>query len=280
MTSTSPSFVRRLLRDRAALVALAGLLVAALLSLAAPWLLGHDAFAVVAEPFVWPGTDLAHPLGTDMLGRDILAGVIYGTRVSLLVGAVSAVLSVTIGVSVGLAAGYFGRAIDHLLMRVTELFQTIPPLVFVVTLVAILQPSIFSIVAAIGITSWPQTARLTRAETLRIRESEFVLAAHSLGIHPARIVLRHILLNAISPAVVTGTLLAGSAILTEAALSFLGLGDPNVMSWGSMVGAGRQVLRTAWYITAIPGLAIVLTVLAITALGNAVNRTLNPRLQG
>ncbi|MES2483196.1 MAG: ABC transporter permease [Pseudomonadota bacterium] len=280
MTQGTHSILRRLLRDRAAAFALAGLALAALLSVAAPWLFGHDAFALVAQPFVWPGTDLRYPLGTDMLGRDILAGVVFGTRVSLLVGAVSAALSIAIGVSVGLAAGYFGRAADHLLMRITELFQTIPPLVFVVTLVAILQPSISSIVAAIGITSWPQTARLTRAETLRIRESEFVLAVHAMGLHPARIVLRHILLNAISPAIVTGTLLAGSAILTEAALSFLGLGDPNVMSWGSMVGAGRQVLRTAWYITAIPGLAIVLTVLGITALGNAVNRTLNPRLQG
>lgn len=270
---------RRFGRHRAALLALGGLVFATLLALAAPLIFRQDAFAMVAAPFLWPGADAHHPLGTDMFGRDILVGVIYGARVSLMVGLVAAALSTAIGIAVGLAAGYFGRWVDHALMRITELFQTMPPLVFVVTIVAILQPSTVSIVTAIAITSWTQTARLIRAETLRIRESEYVQAAFALGIRPAGIILRHILLNAISPAIVTGTLLAGSAILTEAALSFLGLGDPNVMSWGSMVGAGRQVLRTAWYITAIPGLAIVLTVLAITAIGHGLNRVLNPRAE-
>ncbi|MDB5827783.1 MAG: transporter permease [Variovorax sp.] len=271
------AFHARFGRDRASLVALFGLALAALLAIGAPLIFKRDAFAMVAAPFLWPGADVNHPLGTDMFGRDILTGVVYGARVSLLVGAIAASISTAIGIAVGLAAGYFGKWVDHALMRVTELFQTMPPLVFVVTIVAILQPSIFSIVTAISITSWTQTARLIRAETLRIRESEYVQAAFALGIRPINIILRHILLNAISPAIVTGTLLAGSAILTEAALSFLGLGDPNVMSWGSMVGSGRQVLRTAWYITAIPGLAIVLTVLAITAFGNGLNRILNPR---
>jgi len=277
MTAGLTLLYRRLKRDRASLVALGGLAAAALLALGAPLIFQRDAFAMVAAPFLWPGADAQHPLGTDMFGRDILTGVVYGARVSLLVGVVAATISTAIGITVGLTAGYFGRWVDHALMRVTELFQTMPPLVFVVTIVAILQPSIFSIVTAISITSWTQTARLIRAETLRIRESEYVQAAFALGIRPIHIILRHILLNAISPAIVTGTLLAGSAILTEAALSFLGLGDPNVMSWGSMVGTGRQVLRTAWYITAIPGLAIVLTVLAITAFGNGLTRVLNPR---
>jgi peptide/nickel transport system permease protein len=267
----------RFKRDRAALAALIGLLLTAALAIAAPLLLPHDAFAMAGKPFVWPGKDWHFPLGTDMFGRDILAGVVYGARISLLVGLVAAAISTGIGIAVGLTAGYFGRWVDHALMRITELFQTMPPLVFVVTIVAILQPSVTSIVVAIGFTSWTQTARLIRAETLRIRESEYVQAAFALGIKPLQIIVKHILRNAVSPAIVTGTLLAGSAILTEAALSFLGLGDPNVMSWGSMVGAGRQVLRTAWYITAIPGLAIVLTVLAVTALGNGLNRVLNPR---
>jgi peptide/nickel transport system permease protein len=279
MNSRIAPLLRRLGRDRSAVFALGGLALAALLALVAPLIFRRDAFAMVATPFLWPGADGQHPLGTDMFGRDILVGIVYGARVSLLVGVVAATISTAIGITVGLCAGYFGRWVDHALMRITELFQTMPPLVFVVTIVAILQPSIFSIVTAISITSWTQTARLIRAETLRIRESEYVQAAFALGIRPVHIILRHILLNAISPAIVTGTLLAGSAILTEAALSFLGLGDPNIMSWGSMIGAGRQVLRTAWYIAAIPGLAIVLTVLAITAFGNGLNRLLGPRTE-
>lgn len=277
MSSFETTGLGRFTRDRGAVVAGIGLLVAIVLAICAPLLFKTDAFAMVGKPFLWPGVDPRFPLGTDMFGRDILTGVVYGARISLLVGLTAATISTAVGIAVGVVSGYFGGWIDHLLMRLTELFQTMPPLVFVVTIVAILQPSIFSIVVAIGFTSWTQTARLIRAETLRIRESEFVQAAFALGLSPVRIVVKHVLLNAVSPAIVTGTILAGSAILTEAALSFLGLGDPNVMSWGSMIGAGRQVLRTAWYIAAIPGVAIVLTVLAITALGSGLNFFLNPR---
>ncbi|MBR2814876.1 MAG: ABC transporter permease [Reyranella sp.] len=277
MSSFETTGLGRFTRDRGAVVAGIGLSVAIVLAICAPLLFKTDAFAMVGKPFLWPGVDPRFPLGTDMFGRDILTGIVYGARISLLVGLTAATISTAVGIAVGVVSGYFGGWIDHLLMRLTELFQTMPPLVFVVTIVAILQPSIFSIVVAIGFTSWTQTARLIRAETLRIRESEFVQAAFALGLSPVRIVVKHVLLNAVSPAIVTGTILAGSAILTEAALSFLGLGDPNVMSWGSMIGAGRQVLRTAWYIAAIPGVAIVLTVLAITALGSGLNFFLNPR---
>lgn len=277
MSSFETTGFGRFARDRGAVVAGIGLSVAIVLAISAPLLFKTDAFAMVGKPFLWPGVDPRFPLGTDMFGRDILTGIVYGARISLLVGLTAATISTAVGIAVGVVSGYFGGWIDHLLMRLTELFQTMPPLVFVVTIVAILQPSIFSIVVAIGFTSWTQTARLIRAETLRMRESEFVQAAFALGLAPIRIVVKHVLLNAVSPAIVTGTILAGSAILTEAALSFLGLGDPNVMSWGSMIGAGRQVLRTAWYIAAIPGVAIVLTVLAITALGSGLNFFLNPR---
>jgi len=277
MNALAVNALGRFAQDRGAVIAALGLASAILLAIAAPVVFKTDAFAMTGTPFIWPGVDPRFPLGTDMFGRDILTGIVYGARVSLLVGLTAATISTALGIAVGIASGYFGSWTDHVLMRVTELFQTMPPLVFVVTIVAILQPSIFSIVVAIGCTSWTQTARLIRAETLRIRESEFVQAAFAMGFSPLRIIVKHVLLNAISPAIVTSTILAGSAILTEAALSFLGLGDPNVMSWGSMVGAGRQVLRTAWYITAIPGLAIVLTVIAITALGNGLNFVLNPR---
>lgn len=268
---------RRFAQDWTAVAGLVGLSLAAAAGIAAPHLFRNDAFAMVGRPFVWPGVDPRFPLGTDMVGRDILIGLVYGARVSLLVGLAAATLSSAVGIVVGLLSGYVGGWLDHAMMRVTELFQTMPPLIFVVTVVAILQPSVLTIVGAIAATSWPTTARLIRAETLRIRESEYVQAAFVLGIGPTRILFRHVLLNAVSPAIVTGAILAGSAILTEAALSFLGLGDPNVVSWGSMIGGGRQVLRTAWYITAIPGLAIILTVLAVTALGNGLNLVLNPQ---
>ncbi|WP_421446459.1 ABC transporter permease, partial [Agrobacterium tumefaciens] len=149
----------RFSRDRAALLSLVGLGLAAIVAAFAPWLFRQDAFAMAGPPFLWPGTDARFPLGTDMLGRDILTGVIYGARVSLLVGLIAATLSTAVGIAVGITAGYYGEWVDHVLMRFTELFQTMPPLVFVVTIVAILQPSIVSIVLAIGLTSWTQTAR-------------------------------------------------------------------------------------------------------------------------
>lgn len=276
MTHGTQSGWQRFSSHWAALAALILLLALAIVAAAAPLLFRQDAFAMVGQPFLWPGVDARFPLGTDIFGRDILTGLVYGARVSLVVGAAAAALSTALGVAVGLASGYFGGWIGNVLMRVTELFQTMPSMIFVVTIVAIFKPSITTIVLAIGLTSWPQTARLIRAETLRVRESEFISAAFALGLRPARIVSRHILLNVISPAIVTATILAGTAILTEAGLAFLGLGDPNVMSWGSMIGTGRQVLRTAWYISAIPGLAIVLTVIAVTAIGNGISLVLNP----
>jgi len=257
----------------------AALLLAIVLAAASPLVWHQDPFAMVGRPFIWPGADARFPLGTDSFGRDILTGILSGARVSLLVGLAAASLAVLLGISVGVTAGYFGGWADHLLMRATELFQTMPPLLFVITLVSILAPSLPAIVLAIGITSWTQTARLIRAETLRVREAEYIQAARVMGMGNVRIITEHVLHNVLSPVVVTGSILVGTAILTEAALSFLGLGDPNVMSWGSMIGAGRQVLRIAWYVSALPGAAIVLTVIAVSLLGDGLNATLNPRGQ-
>ncbi|MDO9711455.1 ABC transporter permease [Paracraurococcus lichenis] len=268
---------RRLLGDPSVRTGVAMLSLALLTAAGAGWLFGEDPFAMVGRPFLWPGTDPRHPLGTDMFGRDILTGLAHGARVSLLVGLTAAGLSIGLGVAIGVTAGYFGGLVDHALMRLTEMFQTMPPLILVVALVAVLQPSIGSIVLAIGLTSWTQSARLVRAETLRVRDSEFVQAARVMGMGHGHIILAHVLHNVLTPVIVTGSILVGTAILTEVALSFLGLGDPNVMSWGSMIGAGRQVLRTAWYMTALPGLAIVLTVVAFTAIGNGLGHVLNPR---
>ncbi|GGF58532.1 ABC transporter permease [Azorhizobium oxalatiphilum] len=272
------SFSYRFWRSRTALIGTAGLLLVVLGAIFAGRIFEADPLDMVARPFIWPFTDAAHPLGTDMLGRDILTGLVHAGRVSLAVGFSAAALAVMLGVVFGAVSGYFGGWADQILTRVTEVFQTMPPLVFAVVVVAILTPSVGSIVLGIAVTSWPQIARLVRAETLRLRDAEYVQAARVMGMGHTRIILTHILPNAISPVVVAGSILVASAILTEAALSFLGLGDPNLISWGSMIGAGREVLRTAWYMTALPGLAISFTVMALNLLGNGLNDVLNPRV--
>jgi peptide/nickel transport system permease protein len=264
-------------RSRPAMIGL-GLLV---LLLAAAVLASHfypgDPLDIAGRPNLWPGADPHYPLGTDMLGRDMTAGMLYAARVSLLVGVGSALLAVIVGVLVGAPAGYFGGWVDEALMRLTEMFQTMPSFLFAIVLVVILQPSIASIVFAIGITSWPQIARLTRAEAMRVRRLDYVDAAITMGMGHARIIVTHVLPNSLSPVIVTASILIAQAILTEASLSFLGLGDPSVISWGSMVGSGRDTLRTAWYMSALPGVAIFVTVMAFMLLGNGLNDLFNPR---
>jgi peptide/nickel transport system permease protein len=269
--------LRALLRNPTALVGLVILACLVIVAALAPWLYPEDPLSMVARPLLWPGQNFAYPLGTDSLGRDIAAGIAHGARVSLLVGFAATLISVTLGVTIGIVAGYFGGIVDDLSTRVIELFQTMPSFILLVVLVAIAQPSITTIILGIGVTAWPTVARLSRAEFRSLREMDFVVAARSLGYGHGRIILREILPNALPSIVVTSSVMVASAILMEAALSFMGLGDPNVVSWGSMIGAGREFLRTAWYLTAIPGLAIVLTVLALNLLGDGLNDALNPR---
>lgn len=237
-----------------------------------------DPLDIVGRANLWPGAD-GFPLGTDMMGRDMAAGLVHAARVSLWVGLSAAALAIFIGIVLGILSGYFGGWVDDVLMRITEMFQTLPSFLFAIVLVVVLNPSIGSIVFAIGITSWPQIARLVRAEALRVRNAEYVAAATTIGLGHGRIITRHVLPNSIAPVVVATSVLMAQAILTEASLSFLGLGDPNVISWGSMVGAGRSTLRTAWYMTALPGFAIFLTVISFMLLGNGLNDWLNPRLE-
>ena len=208
------------------------------------------------------------------------AGLAHGARVSLAVGAAAAGISLGIGVLVGAAAGYFGGWLDDMLVRLTELVQTIPTFLLVIVIVAIGQPSARMIVLAIGAASWPVIARLVRAEFRALREAEFVQAARSQGFGDAWIIFREILPNALPPVVVTSSVLVATAILMESALSFLGMGDPNVVSWGSMIGEGREHLRTAWYLAAAPGVAIILTVLSLNLVGDGINDAFNPRLRG
>jgi peptide/nickel transport system permease protein len=233
---------------------------------------------MVQRPFLPPFTNPMVTLGTDALGRDVFAGLIYGARVSLLVGLVSTTVALTIGVPVGAIAGYFGGKVDDALMRFTEFFQTIPSFPLAIVLVAILQPSIYSIVGSIAIVSWPPVARLVRGEVLSLRTREYVQAAIVTGQSNTWIISREILPNALSPVIVLASLMVANAILLESSLSFLGLGDPNLMSWGYMVGAGRTVIRQAWWITVFPGIAILISVLGMNLIGEGLNDALNPRL--
>lgn len=268
---------RRLARKPSAVLGFALLAAIVAMAASAGILYPDDPLDMVAQPFLWPGEDAAYPLGTDMLGRDIASGIFHGARVSLLIGAVATAVSLVIGITTGALAGYYGGRLDAALMRITELFQTIPPFLFALAIVAILQPSMPTITVAIGITAWPALARLVRAEVLRMRHGELVAASVSLGASDARIILAHILPNTLAPVIVSASILVASAILTESSLAFLGLGDPNVVSWGGMVGAGREVLRTDWYVATVPGLAIVAAVLALNLLGDGLNDALNPK---
>ena len=227
-----------------------------------------------------PPFQRAHPLGTDGLGRDVLTSIVYGTRVSLLVAVVSTAVAVTVGVLVGAVSGYFGGRLDDLVMRVTELFQTIPSFVFAVVLIAIFTPNIGSIVTAISVVSWPPVARLVRGEFLAIRHREYVEAAFVLGVSTPRIIFVEILPNVVSPVVVLASLMVANAILLEAGISFLGLGDVTVMSWGRMLNlvetTGSQ--RIWWWVLP-PGLSIALVSLSFVMIGFSLDTLFNPRLR-
>ncbi len=270
-------FLRRFARNRPALVGVAVLAAVAALALLAPAFYPRSPFEMIGKPFEPPLASTL--LGTDQLGRDVTAGVVHGARVTLLIGLVATFIAILLGVTLGGIAGYFGGWVDTLLMRLTEIFQTIPFFLFAILLVAVLTPSVGSVVFAIAVVSWPPMARLVRGEFLSMRNREFVLACVSMGMGHWRIILRHILPNSLSAIIVTGSLMVATAILVESGLSFLGLTDPNVMSWGFIIGSGRTVLRTAWWVIAMPGIAILLTVMAINLVGEGLNDALNPRLK-
>ncbi|ALM84952.1 ABC transporter permease [Bordetella sp. N] len=272
-------FLRHYCGNRGAVCGALLLLLVVVVALAAPLLYPDSPWMMMADPLIKPFQSAEFPLGTDMLGRDIAAGLAYGARVSLLVSLVSTVVAVFVGITVGALAGYFGGRIDDVLMRITEFFQTIPPLAMAIVLVAIFTPSVYSIVGAIGIVSWPPVARLVRSEFLTLRQREFVQAAVVIGQPTSKIVFMQILPNAMSSIIVTASLMVATAILTESALSFLGLGDRNLMSWGFMIGASRTLLREAPWMSIMPGMAILLTVLAINLIGEGINDVLNPQLR-
>lgn len=274
------AFWRRFCRNKGAVVGLAVLVWVAVVALFGPLFLEYGPWDMVDAPFLEPLSPDGRWLGTDTMGRDIWAGLVYGARVSLLIGFVSTVVSLLIGVSLGAIAGYFGGWVDAVLMRFTELFQSVPSFALAIVLVAIFEPSVGSMVTAIAVVSWPPVARLVRGEFLSLRQRDFVSAALLAGQSTPRVILTQILPNAVSPIVVMASLMVASAILLESSLSFLGLGDPNQMSWGYMVGSARTVMRQAWWMAVFPGLSIVMTVLALNLVGEGLNDGLNARADG
>lgn len=270
--------LRMFLRNPSAIAGMVILGIVLVTAIFGPLVYVADPFEIRAAPMTPPFSEEAW-LGADYLGRDVLTTLVYGGRATLLVGAVAALLSVIIGITIGAIAGYYGGRVDALLMRVTEFFQVLPALLFAMVVVTLFSPTLVTVTIAIGIVIWPGTARLTRAEFMKVRGLEFVRAESAIGAGDARIIWKVILPNAFPPLVVSATLAVGSAILFEAGLSFLGLGDPNQMSWGLMIGSSRQYVLTSWWAVTFPGAAIFVTVLAVSLIGDGLNDALNPKLR-
>ena len=272
------SFWQRYKRNKSAVFGLGVIFLVIIMAVTANFLYPFDPFRLAGKPLSGPGLN-GFLLGSDSLGRDVAAGSVQGAKTSLLIGLIATLVAGFIGIVCGAFSGYYGWRLDDFLMRITEIFQTIPSFIFAILLVAIMKPSIVSIVIAIAVVSWPGVARLVRGEFLALKNREFVQACHTLGMSDLRIMLREILPNCLSPIIVIGSLMVATAILIESGLAFLGLGDPNIMSWGFQIGAGRTMLRSAWWVCTFPGVAILITVLAINLVGEGLNDALNPRLR-
>lgn len=272
------NLLKRYLRNPAAVVGLVLLLAVVAAALGADWFYPRNPLSLAGRPLQWPGANARFLLGTDQVGRDIGAQVLHGARVSLAIGLVATGIAAFIGLVLGAVAGFYGGWIDDVLMRVTEAFQILPNFLLLLVLVAVFGSDIYTVVLSIGVVSWPAVARLTRSEFLSLRNREFVLAARSLGVGDLKLIFREILPNALPPVIVYASVIMAVAILLESALAFLNLSDPNVPSWGNLIGAGRSVIRVQWYVSAIPGAVILVTVLAISLVGQGLNDALNPRL--
>ena len=268
---------RQYLRSPSGVIGAVLLIMLVFGTLFGPLLYPVDPVDIVGGPFSPP--DAEAWLGTDYLGRDVLAGLIYGGRATLTVGAVAALITVIIGVTVGAFSGYFGGAVDTALVKITEFFQILPPLLFAMVLVTLFGPKLTTITLAIGAVSWTSAARLTRAEFMRLRNLDFIKASRAAGAGDGHLILRVVLPNALPPIIVSATLAIGVAILFEGGLSFLGLGDPNVVSWGRMLGQNRNYVLDAWWAVTFPGAAMFLAVLAVSLIGDGINDAVNPRLR-
>lgn len=268
-------------RNRTAVAGLGIVIAMYLIALIAPLIAPHppnQQYDLLTERLV--GLSDKFPMGTDGLARDVLSRILYGARISLSIGFIAVGISVTVGTILGAIAGYFGGWIDGVIMRFVDMVISFPRLILVILAISLLQASIFLIVAIIGLTQWPSTARIVRGEVLSLREREFVQAARALGFSRRRILLRHLIPNVLAPVIVAATLGIGNTIVLEAGLSFLGLGvRPPTASWGAMVASGQADLSNAWWMSTFPGLAIVLTVLAFNLVGDGLRDALDPRLR-
>jgi peptide/nickel transport system permease protein len=271
-------FWQRLRRNRFAMTGGAVVVLLFILSLLAPWLTPYHPDAIDAYRVLMPPS-LDHWLGTDELGRDVLTRLLFGARISLKVGFVAVGIAVATGTAIGLVAGYYGGWLDSLLMRLVDIMLCFPTFFLILAVIAMLEPSIWYIMIVIGLTGWMGVARLVRAEVLSLREREFVMAARGLGASDLRIIVRHILPNALSPVLVSATLGVAGAILTESALSFLGIGvQPPTPSWGNILTSGKDYIEFAWWLSLFPGLAILVTVLSYNLIGEGIRDALDPRL--
>jgi peptide/nickel transport system permease protein len=274
----SALFLRRLAANRFALAGAAVVCLLFLLSLLAPYLTPYEPDAIDAYRVLTPPS-YEHLLGTDELGRDVFTRLLYGARISLKVGFVAVGIAVAIGTLLGLVAGYYGGWIDMVLMRFVDIMLCFPTFFLILAVIAMLEPSIWYIMAVIGLTGWMGVARLVRAEVLSLREREFVMAARALGASDFRIIFRHILPNSLSPVLVSATLGVAGAILTESALSFLGIGvQPPTPSWGNILTSGKDYIEFAWWLSLFPGLSILITVLSYNLVGEGIRDALDPRL--
>ena len=272
-------FWARLQRNRMAMIGLGLVLGLFMVSIFAPWLAPYDPNGINLKEVLMPPSP-AHYLGTDTLGRDVLSRIIFGSRVSLKVGFVAVGLATLIGLFVGALAGYYGGWVDQGLMRLVDLMLCFPAFFLILAVIAVLEPSIWNIMVVIGLTGWMGVARLVRAEFLSLREREFVTAARALGASDTRLIMRHMLPNALAPVMVSATLGVAGAILTESALSVLGLGVmPPTPSWGNILTAGKDNIEIAWWLSVFPGLAILVTVMSYNLLGEGIREAIDPRLK-
>ena len=271
------TFLKRLLQTPEGLIGFLILAAIAVVAMSAPFLFPKDPLSIVGSPLIPPFTNAALPLGTDSLGRDVVAGVVHGARASLAVGVSAAAAALLIGTIMGTLSGFAGGLIDEALMRVTDAFQIVPSFLLALAFVSTIGASMPVVVLAIALGAWADPARLTRAQVLSIRERDYVAAARAIGMHPLDIAFRQILPNALPPVLALAAIIVAAAILTEAALSFLGLGDPNIVTWGSMIAEGRNVLRSSPSLSIIPGIALLVTVLGVYMLSEGINRVLAGR---
>ncbi|MGK6312193.1 ABC transporter permease [Neorhizobium sp. DT-125] len=269
--------IRNLIRTPEGAIGLGILALLVLVALLAPALSPGDPLRIAARPLLPPFTDANFPLGTDRLGRDVLAGIIHGTRTSLAVGIAAALAAIAIGLCVGLTAGFAGGLADEALMRVVDAFQIVPSFLLALAFVSVIGASVPVVVLAIALGAWADPARLTRAQVLSIRERDYVASARVIGMHPAEIAFKEILPNALPPVLALSAIIVAAAILTEAALSFLGLGDPNVVTWGSMIAEGRNILRSSPSLSIFPGIALVVTVVGVYLFSEGLTKTLAGR---